>query len=197
MLFVGLSAMSGAMAFFSELDSVKNFLAMFRNPLLLVLIGAILTAVVQSSSVMTSMTITMVVTGLISLNQGIYITMGANIGTCVTAMISSISANKNAKRAAMVHLSFNVIGTIVWLIVFWLIKIWFVPAFLEDAASLLGIAVAHSIFNILCTLLMLPLSGMLEKLVIRLVPDDETQETWTELDERLLAAPPIALKRCR
>lgn len=84
-----------------------------------------------------------------------------------------------------------------WLIVFWLIKIWFVPAFLEDAASLLGIAVAHSIFNILCTLLMLPLSGMLEKLVIRLVPDDETQETWTELDERLLAAPPIALKRCR
>ena len=117
MLFVGLSAMSGAMAFFSELDSVKNFLAMFRNPLLLVLIGAILTAVVQSSSVMTSMTITMVVTGLISLNQGIYITMGANIGTCVTAMIAGLTSTKNAKRTALIHLIFNVSGVVVFLLI--------------------------------------------------------------------------------
>ena len=97
MLFVGLSMMSGAMSYFSELEEVKSFLALFRNPFLLVLIGAVFTAVVQSSSVMTSMAITMVVTGLISLNQGVYITMGSNIGTCVTALIAGLTSTKNAK----------------------------------------------------------------------------------------------------
>ncbi len=116
MLFVGLSMMSGAMSYFSELDSVKSFLAMFKNPLLLVLIGALLTAVVQSSSVMTSMAITMVVTGLITLNQGIYITMGSNIGTCVTALIAGLTSTKNAKRTALVHLIFNVSGVIVFML---------------------------------------------------------------------------------
>ena len=117
MLFVGLSMMSGAMSDFSELDSVKSFLAKFENPLLLVMIGAILTAVIQSSSVMTSMAITMVVTGLISLNQGIYITMGANIGTCVTALIAGVTSTKNAKRTALIHLIFNVSGVVVFLLI--------------------------------------------------------------------------------
>ncbi len=196
-LMFGMETMSGAVAGLRHMPEFQNLFIMFENPLLGVLMGAIFTAVIQSSSASVGILQALASTGQVSYGAAIPIIMGQNIGTCVTAMISSIGANKNAKRAAMVHLSFNVIGTIVWLIVFWLIKIWFVPAFLEDAASLLGIAVAHSIFNILCTLLMLPLSGMLEKLVIRLVPDDETQETWTELDERLLAAPPIALKRCR
>ena len=98
MLFVGLSMMSGSMKSFSEMESVRAFLATFENPLLLVLIGALLTAVVQSSSVMTSMTITMVVTGLIDLDQGIYLTMGANVGTCVTALIAGFTSTKNAKR---------------------------------------------------------------------------------------------------
>ena len=117
MLFVGLSMMSGAMGFFSELDSVRNFLALFENPFLLVLIGALLTAVVQSSSVMTTMSITMVVTGLITLNQGVYITMGSNIGTCVTALIAGLTSTENAKRTALIHLIFNVSGVFVFLLI--------------------------------------------------------------------------------
>ena len=117
MLFVGLSMMGDSMEYFSELDSVKNFLAAFKNPLLLVLIGALLTAIIQSSSVMTSMAITMVVTGLITLNQGIYITMGSNIGTCVTALIAGLTSTKNAKRTALIHLIFNVSGVFVFMII--------------------------------------------------------------------------------
>ena len=117
MLFVGLSMMSGAMSYFSELEEVKSFLALFRNPFLLVLIGAVFTAVVQSSSVMTSMAITMVVTGLISLNQGVYITMGSNIGTCVTALIAGLTSTKNAKRTALIHLIFNVSGVAVFMLI--------------------------------------------------------------------------------
>ena len=111
-------------------------------------------------------------------------------------MISSIGANKNAKRAAMVHLSFNVIGTTVWIVVFCIVKAMLSPALLNESASLLGIAVAHSIFNILCTVLMLPLAGFLEKLVTKMIPDAKKQENETELDERLLATPSIALERC-
>ena len=117
MLFVGLSMMSGAMSKFSELDSVRNFLAMFENPFLLVLIGALLTALVQSSSAMTSMAITMTVTGLITLNQGIYITMGSNIGTCVTALIAGLTSTKNAKRTALIHLIFNVAGVAIFMLI--------------------------------------------------------------------------------
>ena len=112
-------------------------------------------------------------------------------------MISAIGANKNAKRAAMVHLSFNVIGTAVWLTVFCLVKWLFAPAMLNESASLFGIAVAHSVFNVLCTVLMLPLSGLLEKLVCAIVPDDKKPEVFSELDERLLTTPPVALERCR
>ena len=117
MLFVGLSMMSGAMSAISELDSVKNFLAVFKNPIVLVLIGTLMTAIVQSSSVMTSMAITMVLSGLISLNQGIYLTMGSNIGTCVTALIAGLTSTKNAKRTALIHLIFNVSGVIVFLLI--------------------------------------------------------------------------------
>lgn len=135
-------------------------------------------------------------TGQVSYGAAIPIIMGQNIGTCITALISSVGANKNAKRAALVHLSFNVIGTAAWLAVFCAIKAIFNPIFFNDSISLFGIAVAHSAFNILCTLLLLPMSGLLEKLVIRLVPDSKTPELQTELDERLLATPSIALERC-
>ena len=123
--------------------------------------------------------------------------MGQNIGTCVTALISSVGANKNAKRAAMVHLSFNVIGTAVWLTVYCIIKAVFAPAILEASASLLGIAVIHSVFNVLCTLLLLPFGNLLEKLVCRLVPDSKEKEKANELDERLLATPSLALAQSR
>jgi phosphate:Na+ symporter len=123
--------------------------------------------------------------------------MGQNIGTCVTAILSAIGANKNAKRAALVHLSFNVIGTAVLLVVFYLVKVIFNPLLLDESATLWGIAVAHSVFNVLCTVLILPFSGLLENMVIRLVPDTDVPEIATELDERLLATPAIAMERCR
>ena len=107
MLFVGLSMMSGSMEDFAQMDAVKVFLSSISNPILLVLIGAIFTAIIQSSSVMTSVAITMVVTGLISLNQGIYLTLGSNIGSCVVAIIAGMTSGKNAKRTALMHLIFN------------------------------------------------------------------------------------------
>ena len=124
------------------------------------------------------------------------IIMGQNIGTCFTAMLSSVGANKNAKRAALVHLSFNTIGTAVWLTVFCLFRAFRHPVLLDEPVSRLGIAVVHSVFNVLCTLLMLPLSGFLERLVTALVPDAKQPEVFEELDERLFATPSIALERC-
>jgi phosphate:Na+ symporter len=170
---------------------------MFQNPILGVAAGAILTAVIQSSSASVGILQALAGTGQVSYGAAIPIIMGQNIGTCATAMISSVGANKNAKRAALVHLSFNVIGTAVYLAVFAVIKAAFAPAILKVPASLWGIAVAHSVFNVLCTILMLPFTGGLEKLVRKLVPDDMQPEIQTELDERLLGAPAVAMERCR
>lgn len=195
-LMFGMETMSGAVSALGDIPAFQNLFIMFKNPVLGVIAGAVLTAVIQSSSASVGILQALAVTGQVSYGAAIPIIMGQNIGTCVTAMISSVGANKNAKRAAMVHLSFNVIGTAVWLTVFCVIKAIFSPLILDDSASLFGIAVAHSIFNILCTVLMLPLTGFLEKIVIRLVPDSEKPEAKEELDERLLATPPIALERC-
>lgn len=196
-LMFGMETMSDSVSGLREVAGFQELFVMFRNPVLGVLAGTILTAILQSSSASVGILQALAVTGQVSFGAAIPIIMGQNIGTCVTAMISSVGANKNAKRAALVHLSFNVIGTTVWLTVFCLIKGIFSPAILDAPASLFGIAVAHSVFNILCTILMLPLSGFLEKLVTRLVPDAPQPEEQPELDERLLNTPPIALERCR
>lgn len=196
-LMFGMESMSGAVSGLRDVPGFRNLFIMFGNPVLGVLAGAILTAVIQSSSASVGILQALAVTGQVSYGAAIPIIMGQNIGTCVTAMISSVGANKSAKRAAMVHLLFNVIGTAVWLTVFCLIKVIWSPVLLENSASLFGIAVTHSVFNILCTILMLPLSGVLETLVKRLVPDAKQPEAQSELDERLLATPPIALERCR
>ena len=121
------------------------------------------------------------------------IIMGQNIGTCVTALLSSIGTNKNARRAAIVHLSFNVIGTAVWLTAFSILSAIFRPALLDASATYLGIAVVHTVFNVLCTALLLPMSSLLEKLAYKLVPDGKEAEKGVELDDRLLATPVIAL----
>ena len=196
-LMFGMETMSGAVAGLREVPEFQNLFLLFRNPVLGVLAGTVLTAIIQSSSASVGILQALAVTGQVSYGAAIPIIMGQNIGTCVTAMLSAVGANKNAKRAAMVHLSFNVIGTAVWLTVFCLAKWLLAPAFLDQSASLLGIAVAHSVFNVLCTLLMLPLSGMLEQLVCKIVPDDKKPEVVSELDERLLTTPPVALARCR
>ena len=195
-LMFGMETMSGAVSGLSDIPAFQQMFILFKNPVLGVLAGAILTAVIQSSSASVGILQALAVTGQVSYGAAIPIIMGQNIGTCVTAMISSVGANKNAKRAALVHLSFNIIGTVVWLIVFCLLRVLYYPAFLNESASLMGIAVAHSIFNLLCTILMLPLSGFLERLVTVLVPNAKQPEAFEELDERLFATPSIALDRC-
>ena len=195
-LMFGMETMSGAVSGLRDVPGFQQMFIMFKNPVLGVLAGAILTAIIQSSSASVGILQALAVTGQISYGAAIPIIMGQNIGTCVTAMLSSVGANKNAKRAALVHLSFNIIGTGVWLLVFCLLTVLFRPVLLDEPVSLAGIAAAHSVFNILCTALMLPLSGFLERLVTALVPDTKQPEVFAELDERLFATPSIALDRC-
>lgn len=196
-LMFGMETMSAAVSGLRDVPAFQELFIMFRNPVLGVLAGALLTAIIQSSSASVGILQALAVTGQVSFGAAIPIIMGQNIGTCVTAMISSVGANKNAKRAAFVHLSFNIIGTVVWLTVFCIIKALFAPALLNQSASLVGIAVAHSVFNVLCTILLLPMAGFLEKLAQRVVPDAKEPEVRTELDERLLVTPPLALENCR
>ena len=195
-LMFGMEAMSGAVSGLRDLPEFQNMFVAFTNPVLGVLAGAILTAIIQSSSASVGILQALASTGAVTYGAAIPIIMGQNIGTCITAIISSVGANKNAKRAALVHLSFNVIGTVVWLSIFCIVKAVAVPAILGESASLMGIAACHSAFNILCTLLMLPLAGMLEKMVKKMIPDNEVIEQTEELDSRLLGSPSLALERC-
>ena len=195
-LMFGMEAMSGAVSGLRDLPEFRNLFMTFTNPVLGVLAGAVLTAIIQSSSASVGILQALSSTGAVTYGSAIPIIMGQNIGTCITAIISAVGANKNAKRAALVHLSFNVIGTVVWLSVSCIVKAVAAPAILGESASLMGIAVCHSVFNILCTLLMLPLAGMLEKMVKKIIPDDETIEQTEKLDARLLGSPALALERC-
>ena len=193
-LMFGMETMTGAVAGLKDIPAFQEMFLLFKNPILGVLVGAVLTAIIQSSSASVGVLQALAVTGAVSYSAAIPIIMGQNIGTCVTAMISSVGTTKNAKRAALVHLSFNVIGTIACLIGFTVIKAVFAPALLNDAATYAGIATAHSVFNIVCTLLLLPMSSLLEKLAYKLIPDTEQDEKVSELDERLLSTPAIALE---
>ena len=195
-LMFGMDTMSAAVSGLSEVESFRNMFIAFENPLFGVLAGALLTAIIQSSSASVGILQALAVTGQVSYGAAIPIIMGQNIGTCITAILSSVGTNKTAKRAAVVHLAFNVIGTIVWLTVFWIIKALLAPELLNESASLVGIAIAHSTFNILCTALLLPLSGMLEKVAYRIVPESKSKEQDAELDELLLATPSLALENC-
>ena len=196
-LMYGMESMSAAVAGLGQVPAFRQMFLMFQNPVLGVLAGASLTAIIQSSSASVGILQALAVTGQVTYGAAVPIIMGQNIGTCITAILSSIGANKNAKRAALVHLSFNVIGTVVWLCVFCLVKWLFSPALLGESATLMGIAVAHSLFNVLCTALLLPLSRQLESLVCRLVPEGKKPEAASELDERLLTTPPVALEQCK
>lgn len=195
-LMFGMETMSGAVSGLRDLPEFQNMFVAFTNPVLGVLAGAVLTAIIQSSSASVGILQALASTGAVTYGAAIPIIMGQNIGTCITAIISAVGANKNAKRAALVHLSFNVIGTVVWLTVFCVVKAALVPAILGESASLMGIALCHSIFNILCTALMLPLAGVLEKMVRKMIPDNEVVEQTEELDARLLGSPSLALERC-
>lgn len=196
-LMFGMETMSGAVSGLKDVPAFASLFLMFKNPILGVLVGALLTGIIQSSSASVGILQALAVTGQVSYAAAIPIIMGQNIGTCVTALISSVGTQKNAKRAAVVHLMFNVIGVIVLLTAFWIVKIVFAPAILDENATMSGIAIAHSLFNILCTAMLLPAGGLLEKLAIRIVPDKGGKEQPVELEERLLITPSVALGRCR
>ncbi len=197
-LMFGMETMSGAVSGLKDVPGFVNLFIAFENPVLGMLAGMVLTAIIQSSSASVGILQALAATGAVSYAAAIPIIMGQNIGTCVTAMISSVGTNKNAQRAAVVHLMFNVIGVIVLLSVFCIVRAVFAPAILDEHATMYGIAIAHSVFNILCTAMLLPAGDLLEKLSIRLVPDGKRGvQQVVELDERLLATPSLALSRSR
>ena len=179
MLFVGLSMMANAMDEFAALDAVKQFLASINNAVLLVLVGAILTAIIQSSSVMTSIAITMVVSGLVTLDQGIYLTMGSNIGSCVVAIIAGVTSGTSAKRTAMIHLIFNIMGVAIFMLIGFLLRVttgneWTFGILFDrmfPSAPQIQLAMFHTIFNISTMLVAMPLTNALVNLACRFVKE--------------------------
>ncbi len=199
-LMVGMDTMSAAVAGLKEVPEFRNLLLLFSNPILGVLAGTVLTAIIQSSSASVGILQALSSTGQVTFGAAVPIIMGQSIGTCVTAMLSSIGTNRNARRASLVHLMFNVIGTVVWLSVFCIAQLIFdLSGFVGSAANALGIAIAHTTFKLLCTAMMLPAAELLEKLSFKILPEpaQQEEEQTTELDERLMATPAIALEQCR
>lgn len=195
-LMYGMDTMSAAVSGLKQVPEFQQLFIAFSNPILGVLVGAILTAIIQSSSASVGILQALSSTGAVTMGTAIPIIMGQNIGTCITAILSSVGANKNAKRAALVHLSFNMIGTTILLVIFCIAKAMLDISLLDMPADHFNIAIAHSVFNVLCTMILLPMSGLLEKLAVTLIPDAKSPETTAELDERLLATPSVALARC-
>ena len=195
-LMYGMDTMSDAVSGLANVPEFQKIFLAFQNPILGVLVGAVLTAIIQSSSASVGILQALSSTGAVTFGAAVPIIMGQNIGTCVTAMLSSVGTNRNAKRAALIHLFFNIIGTIVWLTVFSVFDMIFAPALLDTAATHLGIAVVHTTFKVACTLLLFPMASLLEKLAYKFIPETDTPEKIAELDERLLATPAVALERC-
>lgn len=209
MLFIGLTMMKDSMESFAELESVKMFLASISNAILLVAIGAVLTAIIQSSSVMTSIAIVMVGEGLISLDQGIFLTMGSNIGSCVVAVIAGLTSSRNAKRTALIHLIFNISGVIVFMIVGQIMKMVTAGAltygsiFQTLIPGKLQLAMFHTVFNVITVILVLPLTKWLVALVTKLIPSkdgDDQEENPLRLyyiDEHMLKTPAVAVQQMK
>ena len=196
-LMVGMDLMSGAVSGLKNDPAFASILTMFSNPLLGLLAGMVLTAIVQSSSASIGILQSLTVTGGISYGMAIPIIMGQNIGTCITAILASIGANKNGKRAAYVHLYFNVIGAAIWLTVFAIVEA-FVPAldaFFAGTIDMWGVAIVHTSFKVLSLLILFPLNRYLEKLAVLTVRDKGEKVTTSPLDDRLFRTPAIAVER--
>ncbi len=202
-LMFGMDTMSGAVSGLKNVPEFQNLMIMFNGsplaPLLGVLIGAILTAIIQSSSASVGILQALSSTGAVSIGASIPIIMGQNIGTCVTALISSVGTNRNARRASIVHLFFNIIGTVILLTVFWVGSSIFNIAILNSPADQFSIAICHTAFNVICTAIMLPMAGLLEKIsyaIVREPKGTEGKDKKVELDERLMETPAIAISQC-
>lgn len=196
-LITGMNMMSAAVEPLSEMQEFRDIMLLFANPILGVVVGALLTAIIQSSSASVGMLQALSTTGSVTFGMALPIILGQNIGTCATAMLSSIGANKNARRAAIVHLCFNIIGTILFLVVFYSVNAMIKFTFVEDSISPVGIAIVHTIFNVVATFVMLPFTKQLEKLAYFLIKEEETPDEVQLLDERLLATPAIAIGECK
>lgn len=195
-LMVGMSMMSDAVSGLKESEAFHNILVMFENPILGVLAGLVLTAIIQSSSASVGILQSLTATGAITVGAAIPIIMGQNIGTCVTAMISAAGANKNGRRAALVHLYFNIIGVVIWLSVFSILNAVFDFAFVERTIGMWGVALIHTVFKILSVALIGPFYKGLTKLAILTIRDKKgEEETINLLDERLLDTPAVAVGR--
>ncbi|MCI6695911.1 MAG: Na/Pi cotransporter family protein [Solobacterium sp.] len=196
-LMFGMDTMSNAVSGLANVPGFSNLFILFTNPLLGVLVGALLTAIIQSSSASVGILQALSSTGQVTYGAAVPIIMGQNIGTCVTCLLSSIGTNKNARRAAVVHLLFNTIGTVAILTLFCIIKTFVYIPLLSEQASMFGIALTHSIFNVLCVMILLPMSALLEKLALRIIPDDKIKEKYDELDTRLFVTPTLALAQAK
>ena len=196
-LMYGMELMSGAMDPLADSPEFARIMVMFTNPLLGVLVGIVMTAIIQSSSATVGILQALSMTGGISFGMAIPIIMGQNIGTCVTALISSIGVSKHAKRVSAVHVYFNLIGTAIWLSVYLILNSIFNFAFSNMAIDPAGVAVVHSIFNVATTVLLFPFSKYLEKLAIKTVKEKSAKTKGVFLDERLLATPALAVAQCR
>ena len=196
-LMTGMTAMSDAVSPLENEPWFTELFVRFSNPILGVLVGALVTAVIQSSSASVGILQALSSTGVITYGSAIPIIMGQNIGTCATALISSVGTNKNARRAAMIHLYFNVIGVTVFLVLFYGLNAVFHFSFITDVIAPWGIAVVHTAFNLGATALLLPFTGLLERLACLTIPDDEKKEKFALLDERLLNTPSVAVEQAR
>ncbi len=195
-LMTGMDMMSGAVGGLRDNPDFQKIFTMFENPLLGVLAGLILTAIVQSSSASVGILQSLTTTGAITYGAAIPIIMGQNIGTCVTAMISSVGANKNGKRAALVHLYFNIIGVVIWLSVFSIVNAIVKLPFVESAIDMWGVALVHTVFKILSVIIMAPFYRQLEKLAKLTIKDKgDEREVENLLDDRLLDTPGVAVAR--
>ena len=194
-LMTGMDIMGDSMAFLENEPWFAQLMISFTNPIVGILFGAVLTAIIQSSSASVGILQGLCGTGVVTFGAAIPIILGQNIGTCITAIMGAIGANRNARRTAMVHLLFNVVGVAIFVVVFYGLGLFIDWTFLEETAGAWNIAVIHTCFNVAATCVLMPLNGLLVKLAYVLIPKEETPQKQELLDERLLASPAVAIQR--
>lgn len=195
-LMQGMTMMSASMEPLKEMDSFVSIMTAFKNPLLGVLSGAVVTGIIQSSAAAIGILQSISMTGQLTYGMAIPLIMGANIGTCMTAVLSSIGVNRDAKRVTVIHVTIKLLGTVIWLIVFYAVNAIFDFSFMDNQVNIVGVAAIHSIFNIANTILLLPFSKLLVKIAHLIVKETEEEQEF-KLDERLMLTPSIAVGECR
>ena len=194
-LMQGMTMMSASMEPLKEMDSFVSIMTAFKNPILGVLAGAVVTGVIQSSAAAIGILQSISMTGQLTYGMAIPLVMGANIGTCMTAILSSIGVNRDAKRVTAIHVVIKIIGVVFWLIVFYVVNALFDFDFMNSSVNIVGVAAIHSVFNIATTILLFPFSKLLVKIAHIIVKETDEEQEF-KLDERLMLTPPIAVAEC-